>query len=47
MTATVVNYTAGDAVAAKAALETLAPGSTDKVVQWQHNNMVYVAKVTV
>ena len=46
MTATVVKFTAGDAVEAKSQLETLAPGATDKVVTWQHNNLIFVAKIT-
>ena len=44
--ATIVSYTAGDATAAKTALESLAPAATDKVVQWQHNNLVFVAAIT-
>jgi len=47
MTATITSYRAGDTTSAKSALETLAPGSTDKVIVWQENNQVFVAKITV
>lgn len=47
VTATVKQFNGSDVVAAKAALEALAAGATDKVVSWQVGSRVFVAKVTV
>jgi len=43
--ATIVSYTAGDSATAKTALETLVPTATDKLITWQQNNLVFVAKI--
>jgi len=43
--ATIVSFSAGDSAAAKTALETLVPTATDFVIQWQHNNLIFVAKI--
>lgn len=42
---TIVSFTAGDEAAATTAFASLAPAATDKIVTWQHNNLVFVAKV--
>jgi hypothetical protein len=44
---TVANFTAGDAVAAKAAIESLGFATTDLVSTWQQNNMVFVARIEI
>ena len=41
----IVSYQAGDETTAATALSTLAPIASDKVITWQHNNLVYVAKI--
>ena len=41
----IVKFSAGDETAATAAFAALAPIASDKVVQWQHNNQIYVAKI--
>jgi len=41
----IVTFPAGDETLAAAALLALAPITTDKVVVWQQNNQVYVAKI--
>lgn len=39
------HFSAGDETDAATQLSALAPSTTDKVIKWQHNNMVYVAKI--
>ena len=43
--ATIVHFSAGDTVEAKTQLETLVPAAADFIVQWQHNNEIFVAKI--
>jgi len=42
---TIVTFTAGDAVAAKAQIESLSIVSGDIVKSWQQNNQVFVAQI--
>lgn len=42
---TIVSFTAGNPVIAKAQIETLGIVSGDIVTQWQHNNDIFVAKI--
>lgn len=44
---TVVNFTAENAVAAKAQIESLSIATTDLVLHWQQNNMVFVARIEI
>ena len=45
-TTTVTQFDGSDPVAAKAALQTLAPAATDKVVSWSVGSTVFVSKTT-
>ncbi|MCK4500800.1 hypothetical protein KAU11_09895 [Candidatus Babeliales bacterium] len=42
---TIVKYSAGDEAAAQTALESLVPAAGNFIVQWQQNNMIFVAKI--
>jgi hypothetical protein len=42
---TIATFTAGDATAAKAAIEALGITGTDQVISWQQNNQVFVARI--
>lgn len=42
---TIVQFTAGDPVKAKAEIESLGIVNGDIVTQWQQNNEIFVAKI--
>ena len=44
---TIVSFTAGDPVIAKAQIESLGIATTDLVSTWQQNNEVYVARIEI
>ena len=45
MVATIIKFSAGDEVNAGSGLNGLDPSSTDVVLDWQHDNLVFTAKV--